>query len=693
MKKTYLLIAALASTFTINAQTYLSKNFNDTSITSGGWTNNIVTGSDNWFGDDFGGEVFAKASNYNGSGNDVAEVWMISPAFDLSTSNVPMLSFDSETNYAGDPIEVLVSIDYDGTSDPTMQGTWTALSPNLPTSTTSWSGWTASGDLDLSLHKGVSTYIGYKYTGSASDGKTWDIDNIEVVESATGPVLSVATTDATCGNSDGTATVSVTSGTTPYTYMWGNGSTDAMTTGLDQGSHSVTVSDGVGSSSILASVGISNGPTVTIASTDALCNGSIDGMATATGGLSDYTYMWGNGSTDSDASGLAAGTHSYTVTDGAGCTTAGTYSVGEPTAIVATGTTTNETALGALDGSAISAGTGGNGSYSFMWENGTTSASLTGMAEGNYGITITDSNMCTGNAVISIGADYLPLSTIYEIQYTTASNGESPLADTEVMVKGIVSGFCTYDHPSSRNYRGYFIHDGEGAWSGLYVNDTVNYNSVFAGDTVTVIGTIREDDYPYWDYTVLREVTSFTLVSTGGPEPIATAVSNLEAANEEWEGVLVSISNATVNDDTDAQYGVWTVNDGTSDLLWDNLMYWHSPDAQIGDKYAITGVMFSEFNDISIEPRRPSDVTFMGVGIDELDNTSVNIYPNPTSGPIAIEAEGQNIVTISNSLGQIVSTSSINGYSVVDLSNQTKGIYFVELQSEGSIIVEKVVVK
>ena len=621
MKKTYLLIAALASTFTINAQTYLSKNFNDTSITSGGWTNNIVTGSDNWFGDDFGGEVFAKASNYNGSGNDVAEVWMISPAFDLSTSNVPMLSFDSETSYAGDPIEVLVSIDYDGTSDPTMQGTWTALSPNLPTSTTSWSGWTASGDLDLSLHKGVSTYIGYKYTGSASDGKTWEIDNIEVVESATGPVLSVATTDATCGNSDGTATVSVTSGTTPY------------------------------------------------------------------------TYMWGNGSTDSDASGLAAGTHSYTVTDGAGCTTAGTYSVGEPAAIVATGTTTNETALGALDGSAISAGTGGNGSYSFMWENGTTSASLTGMAEGNYGITITDSNMCTGNAVISIGADYLPLSTIYEIQYTTASNGESPLADTEVMVKGIVSGFCTYDHPSSRNYRGYFIHDGEGAWSGLYVNDTVNYNSVFAGDTVTVIGTIREDDYPYWDYTVLREVTSFTLVSTGGPEPIATAVSNLEAANEEWEGVLVSISNATVNDDTDAQYGVWTVNDGTSDLLWDNLMYWHSPDAQIGDKYAITGVMFSEFNDISIEPRRPSDVTFMGVGIDELDNTSVNIYPNPTSGPIAIEAEGKNIVTISNSLGQIVSTSSINGYSVVDLSNQTKGIYFVELQSEGSIIVEKVVVK
>ena len=692
MKKTYLLITALAATFTINAQTYLSKNFNDTSITSGGWTNNIVTGSADWFGADFGGEVFAKVTNWNGSGNDAAEVWMISPAFDLSTSNVPTLSFDSETNYDGDAIEVLVSIDYDGTSDPNIQGTWTALSPTLPTSTSSWSGWTASGDLDLSFNKGISTYIGFKYTGSASDGKTWEIDNIEVVESATGPVLSVSTTDATCGNSDGTATVSVTSGTTPYTYMWDNGSTDAMTTGLDQGSHSVTVTDGVGSSSIIASVGISNGPTVTVTSTDALCNGSSDGMATATGGLSDYTYMWENGSTNASASGLAAGTHSYTVTNGAGCTTAGTYSVGEPAAIVATASTTNETALGALDGSAIAAGTGGDGSYSFMWENGNTTSTLSGVSEGNYGITITDGNMCTGAAVISIGADYLALSTIYEIQYTAASNGESPLVDTEVMVKGVVSGFCTYDHPSSRNYRGYFIQDGDSAWSGLYVNDTVNYNGVSAGDTVTVIGTIREDDYPYWDYTVLREVTSFTL-GNSGDEPTPVSLSTLDASNEEWEGVLVSISNATVNDDTDAQYGVWTVNDGTADLLWDNLMYWHSPDAQIGDKYAITGVMFSEFNDISIEPRRPSDVTFMGVGIDELDNASVNIYPNPTSGIIVIEAEGVNILTITNSLGQVVSASSINGYSVVDLSNQTKGIYFLELQSEGSTIVEKVVVK
>ncbi|MDB4754918.1 DUF5017 domain-containing protein, partial [bacterium] len=160
------------------------------------WSNIAVKGGRYWEGtyDDFAwsGTNVIEASGYNSTDAEL-EIWMISPAFDLSTSNVPTLSFDSETNYDGDAIEVLVSIDYDGTSDPNIQGTWTALSPTLPTSTSSWSGWTASGDLDLSFNKGISTYIGFKYTGSASDGKTWEIDNIEVVESATGPVLSVST--------------------------------------------------------------------------------------------------------------------------------------------------------------------------------------------------------------------------------------------------------------------------------------------------------------------------------------------------------------------------------------------------------------------------------------------------------------------------------------------------------------------
>ncbi len=428
MKKIYALLTSFALAGTLSAQVYLEKNFNDTSVTSGGWTNYSVVSTEEWYGDDFGGDVFAKITNYNGAaiGNVEADVWMISPAVDLSAANTPMFSFETVTNYAGDQLEVYVSTDYDGSSDPSQQGTWTALSPTLPTTTSSWSPWTASGNLDLSNYLGASTYVGFRYIGSATDGKTWEVDNIQIIETVTGPSLSVTTTDATCGGSNGTATVTVVSGTTPYTYIWDNGSTDATATGLAQGSYTVTVEDAAASpTTIVAMVGVSNGPMITVSATMTTCNGDANGMAMAMGGQTDYTYAWQGGATGTSVSGLEAGAYSYTVTDGAGCTSTAMFTITEPDAIVVSATTTNETAFGAMDGSATASATGGDGSYMYEWENGTMAAALTGMAEGTYMVTVTDGNNCTGTASVTIDPDYLAMTSIYEIQYTAASNGDS----------------------------------------------------------------------------------------------------------------------------------------------------------------------------------------------------------------------------------------------------------------------------
>ena len=38
---------------------YLSKDFNDLSLTSGGWTTQIIIDTTNWFVDSFGGDDFA----------------------------------------------------------------------------------------------------------------------------------------------------------------------------------------------------------------------------------------------------------------------------------------------------------------------------------------------------------------------------------------------------------------------------------------------------------------------------------------------------------------------------------------------------------------------------------------------------------------------------------------------------------
>lgn len=56
-------------------------------------------------------------------------------------------------------------------------------------------------------------------------------------------VLSLSSTFASCGNADGTATVSVTGGTGSYSYQWSVTDSDSVATGLAPGTYTVTVTD------------------------------------------------------------------------------------------------------------------------------------------------------------------------------------------------------------------------------------------------------------------------------------------------------------------------------------------------------------------------------------------------------------------------------------------------------------------
>jgi hypothetical protein len=158
----------------------LVKDFEDGSITSGGWSSFAVSGNVNWVTSTQGsnsGVYYAKATNFSGGVNTACESWLISPSINLSTSNNPALSFINAYNYAGSPIQVYVSTNYtDG--DPTA-ATWTQLTPAL--SPGSWA-WINSGNLSLSAFKVNNVRIGIKYTGSASDGSTWEVDDIIIKE-------------------------------------------------------------------------------------------------------------------------------------------------------------------------------------------------------------------------------------------------------------------------------------------------------------------------------------------------------------------------------------------------------------------------------------------------------------------------------------------------------------------------------
>jgi hypothetical protein len=163
---------------------YAKKDFEDGSITSGGWSVYQVTDpGTNWATGTVspyisGGTTYAKCSNYYASANHAAQTWLISPSFSLVGATLPKLSFVNACNYSGDYLEAKVCSTY-VSGDPTTT-TWTNLTFSY--STGSWS-WVSSGNIDLSAFNGqTNVHVALIYKGTAVDGRTWEVDNIIVQE-------------------------------------------------------------------------------------------------------------------------------------------------------------------------------------------------------------------------------------------------------------------------------------------------------------------------------------------------------------------------------------------------------------------------------------------------------------------------------------------------------------------------------
>ncbi|MCB0764452.1 MAG: choice-of-anchor J domain-containing protein [Flavobacteriales bacterium] len=156
----------------------LSKDFEDLSITSGGWTQQNVIGNVPWTTNSIGADKFGQCRNYDSGTmtNQACETWFISPTVDLSGTTAPKLLFRTACNYTGAQLQIKVSTDY-VSGDPST-GTWTTLS--APLSTGSWN-WVQSGDLDLQPYSGSNFHVAFIYTGSSTDGKTWEVDDIRIL--------------------------------------------------------------------------------------------------------------------------------------------------------------------------------------------------------------------------------------------------------------------------------------------------------------------------------------------------------------------------------------------------------------------------------------------------------------------------------------------------------------------------------
>ncbi len=207
------------------------------------------------------------------------------------------------------------------------------------------------------------------------------------------------------GGNNGTATVSVTGGTPPYSYLWSNGQVTNTATNLIAGTYSVTVTDSL-SCTVMVSITITEPQllTATASGTNVSCFGGNNGTATVTvlGGTPPYTYLWNNGQITNPATNLIAGTYTVTITDSLSCTTTASITITEPPLLTAAASGTNVSCFGGNNGTATATVTGGTPPYSYLWSNGQVTNPAINLIAGTYTVTVTDSNLCTVTASVII---------------------------------------------------------------------------------------------------------------------------------------------------------------------------------------------------------------------------------------------------------------------------------------------------
>jgi gliding motility-associated-like protein len=240
------------------------------------------------------------------------------------------------------------------------------------------------------------------YTVTVTDANGCTTTRTFSITQPTAVTASTTTTPATCGGTNGTATVTASGGVGPYTYSWSpSGGTGATATGLAAGSYTVTVTSAGGCTvTAVAVVPSTGGITASItASTNVSCFGGTNGSATATptGGTAPFTYAWApSGGTGATATGLIAGSYTCTVTDANGCVATASVTITQPPALTATQSQVNVNCNAACNGSATVVPSGGTPGYTYAWApSGGTGATATGRCAGNYTCTITDANGCT----------------------------------------------------------------------------------------------------------------------------------------------------------------------------------------------------------------------------------------------------------------------------------------------------------
>ncbi|HND87444.1 MAG TPA: hypothetical protein PK971_03900, partial [Saprospiraceae bacterium] len=271
-----------------------------------------------------------------------------------------------------------------------------------------WSNGGTTEDLSL-VAAGV-----YTVTVTGADHCTATASAV-VADMSTPILLSTAVTPHTsCLAPNGAVELSIAPAGT-YDVLWSNGATTPKLQQVAAGTYSVTVTDSLGCMGT-ASVTVAGPvlPQVVVAGPASACQGQ-SAVISASGGFD--SYLWSNGETGSSIELSQAGIYRVTATDANGCTATQQHMfkilplpmpfINGPTAI--------------CGGTAVLSVTGGVFSQ-MQWSTGESGASIVVSQSGDYLVTVTSADGCTGSAVhkLELGSELLP-SVATSVAYCAGS--------------------------------------------------------------------------------------------------------------------------------------------------------------------------------------------------------------------------------------------------------------------------------
>lgn len=185
----------------------------------------------------------------------------------------------------------------------------------------------------------------------------------------------------------------------------------------------------------------------------------------------------------------------------------------------------------------------------------------------------------------------------YDIQGQQES---SPYLGEEVDVTGIVSaGGDEYYGPYT-----VLCDAGGGPWTGLVLyGDSAAF--LARGDSITISGTVDE----YYGLTELTYLNSIQVISTGHTVPDPISLTTAAVNDEQYEGVIVSVTGAVVVSEGEFSY---EISDGSGSCYLGTRGDFTEP--SVGDTVDVQGPLFYEFDEWRIQPRDANDITINGGG-------------------------------------------------------------------------------